>query len=222
MIFEFLKHKWVKWGFVPFSFLMLWLGLSLYNIRAESGFTVLIYQHGKENFSNFNSRQILAKEKRIGEFRAQYDYLGIVAVKFNTFSKINDDYLLFRIKEKGSNKWYYENKYKVDQFQNNQLFPFGFPVIADSFGKTYVFEIESLHGESGNAVALSSIDPVFVTKYQYPSKEILGNINKATSFLKIKLINSFSNKAFLISSVSIFITVNSIYSLSALFSEVLI
>lgn len=201
MMNMFVNYKWIKWAVIPLILLILWLGLSLYYIRVEPGFTVLLHQHSKENFKKFDDSEILAGEKKSAQFRAQNDYLGIVAVRFNTFSKINDDYLLFRIKEKGSNKWYYENKYKVDQFQNNQLFPFGFPVISDSMGKTYVFEIESLHGESKNAVALSSIEPVFVTKYQYPRTEILGDITKALFFFKTKLINSISNKDFLISSM---------------------
>lgn len=197
----FVNYKWIKWAVIPLILLVLWLGLSLYYIRVEPGFTVLLHQHTKENFKKFDDSAILAGEKESAQFRAQNDYLGIVAVRFNTFSKINDDYLLFRIKEKGSNKWYYVNKYKVDQFQNSQLFPFGFPVISDSMGKTYVFEIESLHGESKNAVAISSIEPVFVTKYQYPRTEILGNFNKVLFFFKTKLINSISNKDFLISSI---------------------
>jgi hypothetical protein len=201
MIAKILKNRLIKWGFIPLILLLFWMGMSLYYIRSEPGLNILLSKHSKNNLIKFNINKILSQEKRVGQFKAEYNYLGIVAVRFNTFSKINDDYLLFRIKEKGSNKWYYENKYKVDQFQNNQLFPFGFPVISDSMGKTYVFEIESLYGESKNAVAISSIEPVFVTKYQYPRTEIVGNITKALFFFKTKLINSISNKDFLISSI---------------------
>ena len=50
-----------------------------------------------------------------GEFYSQYPNLGTVRVRFNTFGRINDDELIFRIKEKSSPGWYYENKYKTDQ-----------------------------------------------------------------------------------------------------------
>jgi len=81
----------------------------------------------RNEFQNFKNKELLKGEKLIGEFKTKNDRLGIVSVLFNTHNKINDDYLQFSIKEKDGVDWYYSNKYKVDQFQNNQYFPFGFP-----------------------------------------------------------------------------------------------
>jgi len=101
--------------------------------------------------------------------------LGIVAVRFNTYFRINSDSVKFRIKEQGSSKWYYENVYKVDQFQPNDYFTFGLPIISNSKGKTYDFEIESVKGVKYDAVAISKIQPIFITKYQYPKTLLLSN-----------------------------------------------
>ena len=66
-------------------------------------------------------------------------------VKFNTFDQINLESLIFRIREKNSTDWYYQNKYKTDQINKEIFFPFGFPIIENSQGKVYEIEIESLH-----------------------------------------------------------------------------
>ena len=58
--------------------------------------------------------------------------LGVVWIRFNTFGRINSDILTFKIREKGQNNWYYENLYRVDQFQDGKLFPFGFPPREDA------------------------------------------------------------------------------------------
>ncbi|MBP8591207.1 hypothetical protein KBI33_01910 [Candidatus Shapirobacteria bacterium] len=50
--------------------------------------------------------------------------------------------IVFRIKEKGADEWFYENPYYFEQAAPAALFPFGFPVIEDSEGKTYVVELE--------------------------------------------------------------------------------
>jgi hypothetical protein len=87
-------------------------------------------------------------------FVSQSDDLGIVAVRFSNNNRINDDYLIFRIKEENQPEWYYENKYKVDQFQDGQFFTFGFPVITNAYGKTFVFEIESIEGTEENSASV--------------------------------------------------------------------
>jgi hypothetical protein len=87
-------------------------------------------------------------------FVSQSDDFGIVAVRFSNNNKINDDYLIFRIKEERQPGWYYENKYKVDQFQDGQFFTFGFPKITEANGKSFVFELESTQGTEDNSVSI--------------------------------------------------------------------
>lgn len=195
----FLNSKWIKWGLIPFILFLVWFCLSIVYYKNNFGVTSLTSDYHKKNFINFTTDSLQKGNKIKGEFKANYDYLGIVAIRFNTYFQINEDIIRFRIKEKNSKEWYYQYDYTTPQFQPNQLFTFGFPVMSNSGGKTYHFEIESLQGEGDNAVAVSPIEPVFATKYQYPRKEISSNLSKATEFIFLKIINSLMSVDFVIS-----------------------
>lgn len=194
-----LNNKWIKWGLIPILLFILWTGLSIAYYKNNFGLTSLTTNYNKNQFINYTSKRLQKGNVLSGEFKAKYDYLGIVAIRFNTFFQINEDIIRFRIKEKNSSKWYFQYDYTTPQFQPNQLFTVGFPVISDSAGKTYLFEIESLQGEKNNAVAISPIEPVIVTKYQYPKKEIISDIDKAFNFILLKIVNSFMSIDFIIS-----------------------
>lgn len=162
-------------------------------------FSILFFPHNKNSIVDFQNTELLKRQKIRGEFVAKENNLGIVAVRFNTFNRINDDSVVFSIKQKNLNSWYYQNKYKVDQFQPEDFFAFGFPVINNSKDKVYQFEIESTSGKMGNSVALSSIEPVFLSKYQFlNSKNSLAYIFK-------KLANSFTSKEFVLHSIVYFL-----------------
>lgn len=116
-------------------------------------------------------------------FVSQSDDFGIVAVRFSNNNKINDDYLIFRIKEERQPGWYYENKYKVDQFQDGQFFTFGFPVITNAHGKNFVFEIESMRGAEENSVS------VYLTKEDnYAKGEAFKNDERLGVDLSFKVV----------------------------------
>lgn len=125
--------------------------------------------------SNYLNQELYKNDVVRGTFTSQYPHLGIVSIRFRTYYRINNDKLIFRLREKGSGVWYYENSYNTDQFQPNTLFPFGFPIIDDSKGKKYEFEIESISGGYDNAVSVNSDRPFLVSKYKYAFKEILSN-----------------------------------------------
>ncbi len=186
---------------IPLTLFILWIVLSLF-FNSEVGFSVLTYNQGNSDYVQMHTAELLAHEKVHGQFVAVENNAGIVAVRFNTYIRINSDRLIFRIKERGAHSWYYVNSYKVDQFQPSQLFTFGFPLIKNSKGKTYQFEIESTKGTPGDAVAISPIQPVFVVKYQFPRTELFHNKQILTYFLYKKLLNSFSNIIFLLYSIS--------------------
>lgn len=140
-----------------------------------------------------DNKELLKGNKIIDQFRANNNNLGIISVLFNTHSRINDDYLQFNIKEVGSNKWYYSNKYKVDQFQDNQYFPFGFPEINNSKGKTYKIEIESLNGMEGNSVQVLIKNKVFLSKYSFPKAYLLQNKKEIPIFILSKIGSFFGH-----------------------------
>ncbi len=161
--------------------------------RQEISFLSLTKNHSTNDITSSPAGNLLAGNKISGKFVAYDDYLGIVSVRFDTFYRINDDWLVFRIKQLGDSKWYYENYYKVDQFQSHELFPFGFPIIKNSAGKTYVFEIESTTGTSDDSVALDKTYPVFISIYKYPRKVVFSGFGPLQKFLPEKLA-SFRNE----------------------------
>lgn len=145
-----------------------------------------------DKFQSYKNKELLKGEKIIGGFEAKNNNLGIVSVLFDTHNQINDDYLQFSIKEIGNSRWYYSNKYKVDQFQNNTYFPFGFPEISNSKGKLYQIEIESLSGTKGNSVKAVIENTPFLSKYSFPKTYLLQNKKEIPIFLLSKIKSCFN------------------------------
>lgn len=202
----FLIRKWVDWGLIPL--LLLFLGAVLTGVNlfySEDTFSVLVENFDQKNFVSWQNDELLAGEKIVVEFETSEDNLGIVSVRFNTFERLNEDVLIFRLREKGKMVWYYENEYKTDQFLDNELFPFGFRKINDSKGKTYQFEIESTLGEKGNAIAISSSLPVFRVKYEFDRANLLANKTELIKHVFKKSLNMVHNYIFLLSSLVFFI-----------------
>lgn len=180
-----LKNKIV----IFLGFLVLF-GISLNKIINFQDYNpTVIIQANK--FNNKKDKELFEEDNINAEFKSNNNNLGIISVLFTTHSPINDDYLQFKIKESGNSDWYYSNKYKVDQFQDYQYFPFGFPEIKDSKNKKYQIEIESLNGIVGNSVEVVNNAP-FLSKYSFPKTYLLQNKNQIPSFVFNKTI-SFLN-----------------------------
>ena len=185
---------------IPFLLIALWIVLSiLYN--SYGAISVLTYANNSKDKIDLHLKEMHKGDAANGSFYAEDDNLGIVSVRFNTFRRINDDVVRFYIKQKGSNKWYYNNLYKVDQFQPDDFFTFGFPRIKNSKGKQYDFRIQSVNGSRGDAVAISSLEPTFVKKYQFTKSELLPNKKLLAEFFYKKFLNSFSSSSFIVSSL---------------------
>lgn len=175
------------------------LGVVLSLLTYPEKFSILSFSHNRNNFSNFQNTELLKGQTIKGEFVAKENNLGIVALRFNTYGRINKDSVIFRIKQKNADSWYYQNKYKADQFQPNDFFTFGFPIMDDSKGKAYQFEIESLYGRNGEAVGLSMMEPSFLTKYQF------SNTKFSLDYIAKKIMNSFSDSKFIFHAILYFI-----------------
>lgn len=131
------------------------------------GFFSVVEEDFKSNFNRNYYKELLKGEKITGTFIASENDIGIILVRFYNFEKISSDAVIFRLKEENQKKWYYEYPYKVDQFQPNQYFTFGFPQIPDSKNKKYLFELESSAGKERNAIAISKYNPTVAYVYQY-------------------------------------------------------
>jgi hypothetical protein len=178
-----------KFVIMPLILLTLWVGLTcLYIVAFDTSLSVISYIQGKDSFNKISYNKLLKGDKLAGEFKAAENNLGIVSVKFQTFIRppySNEDFLIFRLREKGSRKWYYENKYRDGLIYDMPIFPFGFPKIINSQGKTYQFEIQSINGSQDNSVALSDRGQILFSKYQV-SKSLLLHDKKEFGIFIIK------------------------------------
>lgn len=184
--------------------LALWAILTLLYITSyDKSFVILSHNESKASFSTVTYDKLLANDKVSGSFTATEDNLGILTVRFSIFSRVpykDEDVLMFRLKEKGSTKWYYQNTYRSGLIYEVPLFPFGFPKIANSKGKQYEFEIQSTRGNNKNAVALSSREPVLVSKYE-TSKAYLLSDKKQLFFFALKKFSALQTAEVLFASL---------------------
>jgi hypothetical protein len=193
ILYHTMSKKRVRFYIVPLFLLMLWVVLSLYYIfYLDFSFTILTSYHPKSVIQNYNTKELLAGQKITGEVQGIRNYLALVSIRFHTFERDNNDMLTLRIKEKGQQTWYNETTFRTT-LSNNEFYHFGFAPIADSKGKTYIFEIESFYGKKGNAVGLSNIEPLIGTKYQLPKSMIINNKSALIEFTKLKIHNIVEN-----------------------------
>ena len=172
---------------------ILGLLLTFIHVLNSDPFRVLSENHDN-SISRLNNRRLTAGKKITAEFVSKENYLGIVAVRFNTLDRVNQDVIIFRIKEKGSKNWYYQNYYPAVSFSELPNYPFGFPLIADSKGKTYMFQLESTLGDRKNFVEVDNIKPIVTAKYQYPKAFLLGNKLFLQEFIYKKILYSVYNR----------------------------
>ena len=158
-------------------------------------FSVVVQDFTTKNLTHWKTTELLAHQYIEGKFTADKDDMGILAVRFYNFRKISTDSVEFRMKQVGQKTWFYEAQYKVDQFQPNEEFTFGFPIQQHSRDKTYVFQVESLRGKHQNAIGLSKIEPVFTAKYKYTKEYFIKNKQFILSFIWEKAVSIFSNAA---------------------------
>lgn len=164
-----------------------WFIFSAAYVYSKSNLTVVTDYLPKNVLIKTTFSEFLKGEKITGEFTSSQNYLGQVLIRFYNYQRINSDSVIFRIKEKGQSNWYYENTYKTDQFVPNALFTFGFPIIGNSKGKTYYFEIESVKGKPEDAVTLSQDLPIAAVIYQFPKKELVKNPRVLSEYVKSKI-----------------------------------
>lgn len=172
----------------PISVLILvglisFLILFLHAIFTNKPFTTIQKVYPQSIFLQRKEGELFKGDKITGEFRAISDNLGIVSIRFQTFNRVNYGMFVFRIKERGKNKLNYENKYMAEKFGGYTFFPFGFPVIEDSDGKYFYFELESLDSLIGNSVALSNDEPAIIATYKFTISQLLSDKKILLSFI---------------------------------------
>lgn len=188
----------------------------LFMSKYEPSPSILISEHQNPFPKN---TPLLAGKKITFEIASPHDGLGIIAVRFQTYGRINDDVLSFRIKPKGASIWTYASNYKTDQFQDHELFPFGFPLEPFSEDGTYQIQLESLSGTESNHVSIDTINPVIVSKYHYPSTDRTPTTSMNIQFGFRKIFSLFTNSSTLFPIIVFFsplmvFLINSYFSLA--------
>lgn len=130
--------------------------------------------------------ELLKNDSLVVEFKGTLPNMGIVSIRFNNQNRINQDRLRFFIKSKNNNKWYYEGSYKTDQFQQEGLFPFGFPEIINSENEIFQINLISESGTPSSAVAISNKSPVITTRYVFNLERLKKNPILFVKFLWYK------------------------------------
>lgn len=187
---------------VIFLSLFWFISTIIYIKNKEFSFTALEGRNNSGSLSFSHDGEMIKGDKVYGHFLSQYPYLGTISVRFSTFYRINSDFLTFRIKESSATSWYYQASYKTDQFQPDKLFPFGFPVIKDSQGKVYQFELESENGTTGSGVYVNGTFPAFVDKHVFPRSSVLSSLPKFVYYFYNKIVNIIGDKDVRINSLS--------------------
>ena len=153
---------------------------------SETNITSLLAYQDRGVYTSYVSGPLGSGKSIRGEFRAVYDNLGMVKLRIRTFNRINTTHIRFQIWEKGKSTVLATNEYALDRFEDSLLYPFGFPVIADSKGKSYEFTLESVDGTSDNAVGIVSGYHDVATQYVFQKSEILVSREKILSFFSEK------------------------------------
>lgn len=191
-------NKPIKHFFVLLFLLILWMSLVVGYIKTENLGLLTLDTRGKyDQLKGVPPRREIFKGDIVsGEFLDRYPNLGIIGIRFSNQNRINEDVLEFRLKKAGADKWYYKARYNTDQFQPNGIFPIGFPPIEDSAKKKYYFEIESLHGATDSAIAISMEFPTIVGRHVFTKDSIFKNGNLFTYFVIKKVSNLFEAPGF--------------------------
>lgn len=161
-------------------------------INRDGYFTALGIRHSNSAIVS-NNYALTTNNVIQGEIRAKENFLGAVSMDFYSSEAVVDR-VIFRIREKGSQDWYYTNEYTTEQIFLNHQFPFGFQPIPDSYDKHYEFELESQGLDKTNTLSINKDNPNVITIYQIPKNIIFSDLNQGIHFLYSKLYSYFSSK----------------------------
>lgn len=189
-----MNRKILKLLIIPLVITAIYFALQAFLLLSNFG-VFSIVEEVAPDFKTTNQQDVhlLKDQKAAGTFKASENNLGILLIRVVKFGK-GSDTVLFRIKKEGEEKWYYENKYWAEQFQNNQYFPFGFPLIANSKNNVYFFEIESLEGKYQNGIGVLK-EKKAAAMYKYSVGE-LKNFDALSSFTSKKILYSLKKVSY--------------------------
>jgi hypothetical protein len=138
--------------FIFIMLIVLGLGLALTGQQDSNLGSILMYQED----GSFFPEPIIPGKSQKGIFTATENNLAIVRLRIQTYNRINNSHIIFRLREVGQKDWSVTNTYALDRFSDGLLYPFGFAPIDDSSGKVFEFELLSVDGSMDNAIGIYS------------------------------------------------------------------
>lgn len=158
--------------------------------------TAIQIYHDKTVFMEDVHGPLVEDKPLRSEIIATDNNLGLIKLRINTYNRQNVDTIHFRLRETGSSAWIADNTYAVDLFPNGLLYPFGFPAIPDSKGKTYEFELVSEHGTPQNAIGIERGYHAVASVYVFQKETLLGNRHELVWFIDEKIKSLFVDAYF--------------------------
>ena len=110
-----------------------------------------------EYFPLKNSVIIQSGEKYNQEILVSENNFGMLDLLVS-MKNIDDDGVVFRIKESSQESWDYENFYDAEFFTQGLFYSFGFPPYLDSANKTYFIELELVDENKNNEAKIYLLD----------------------------------------------------------------
>jgi hypothetical protein len=145
--------------------------------------------------------EILPKKPFVFTFVASEDNLGTVEVRFRSYKRQDNYALLFQLRESGTTTTLYEHIYYLFPFEQERLFPFGFPIIAQSRGIQYEVTISSI-GNKDIPVVASHVYPSVTAKYYTPWSELkIQGLHTILAFVNKKIVNTITNWQFIMNAI---------------------
>lgn len=159
-----------KLPFLPVLLFIIVALVGMWNLTRTEGVSFRSYiQH-----RDFSDKSLVLLSQNVivsGEFIATEPQLGIVSFRFQRPDTETTASVVFRIKEKGSKEWYYEHAYTENQLHVYDWYPFGFPMIEHSGGKTYQFELKGISERNEDAVLLLQ-NRGYLVQYLLPNERL--------------------------------------------------
>ncbi len=152
----------------------------------EAYITSILQYQDAGAFTSYTKGPITAGTKIRGEFVAGTDNVSTVKLRINTFNRMNTTRITFRLRPKGTSSWQVANTYATDRMADGLLYPFGFPPIPDSKGKTYEFELTTEDGEPDNAIGIANGYHAVAVQYVFTKDALTADRGKAIVFIKEK------------------------------------
>lgn len=141
--------------------------------------------------------EILPKKPFVFTFIANENNLGTIEVRFRSYKRQDNYALLFQLREQGTTTALYEHIYYLFPFEQERLFPFGFPVISESRGKHYEVTISSI-GNKDIPVVVSHVHPSVTAKYYVPISQLKTQGAQAVlTFVGKKIVNTMTSWQFI-------------------------